>query len=89
MSECLGVPNKMNSSKDIFDARSNDGAAMVEKRKSECDLGGFECDVSDEVLGSIDESVFVKEECRVSERNVNCVVKPVFNRCTITFNYRK
>ena len=34
MSECLGVPNKMNSSKDIFDARSNDGATMVEKTKS-------------------------------------------------------
>ena len=34
----------MNSSRDIFDARSNDGAAMVEKTKSECDLGGFECD---------------------------------------------
>ena len=33
MSECLGVPNKMNSSKDIFDARSNDGATMVEKTK--------------------------------------------------------
>ena len=28
----------MNSSKDIFDARSNDGAAMVEKTKSECGL---------------------------------------------------
>ena len=53
MSECLGVPNKMNSSKDIFYARSNDGAAMVEKTKLECDLGGFECDVSNEVLGSM------------------------------------
>ena len=41
----------MNSSQDIFYARSNDGAAMVEKTKSDCDLGGFECDVSDEVLG--------------------------------------
>ena len=74
----------MNSSQDIFDARSNDGAAMVE---CECDLDGFECDVSDKVLGSIDESVFVKEECRVSDGKVNCVVKPVFNHCTITFNY--
>ena len=62
---------------------------MVEKTKSECDLRGFECDVSDEVLGSIDENVFVKEECRVSDEKVNCVVKPVFNRCTITFNYGK
>ena len=55
----------MNSSKDIFYARSNDEAAMVEKTKSECDLGGFECDVSDEVLGSIDENVLFKEsvEC--------------------------
>ena len=83
----------MNSSKDIFDARSNDGAAMVEKTKSECGLGGFECDDSDEFLGSIDESVFVKEECRVSAGKVNCevncVVKPVFNHCTITFNYGK
>ena len=51
----------MNWSKNIFDARSNDRAAMVEKTKSECDLGGFECDVSDEVLVSIDESVFVKK----------------------------
>ena len=51
----------MNSSKNIFDARSNDGEAMVEKTKSECCLGGFECDVSDEVLVSIDESVFVKK----------------------------
>ena len=76
---CFGVPNKMNWSKNIFDAQSNDGAAMVEKSKSEWDLGGFECDVSDEVLGSIDESVFVKEECRES----------VFNHCTITFNYGK
>ena len=89
MSECLGVPNKMNSSKDIFYARSNDGAAMVEKTKLECDLGGFECDVSDEVLGSIDVSVFVKEECRVSDGNVNCVVRHVFNHCTITFSYGK
>ena len=79
----------MNSSKDIFDARSNDGAAMVEKTKSECDFGGFECDVSDEDLDSIDENVFVKEECRVSDGKVNCVVKPVFNHCTITFNYGK
>ena len=79
----------MNSSLDIFDARSNDGAAMVEKTKSECNLGAFECDVSDEVLGSIDENVFVKEECRVSDEKVNCVVKPVFNHCTITFNYGK
>ena len=52
-------------------------------------MGGFECDVSDEVLISIDESVFVKEECRVSDGKVNCVVKPVFNHCTITFNYGK
>ena len=59
------------------------------RKQSECDLGGFECDVSDEVLGSIDESVFVKEECRVSDGKVNCVVKPVFNHCTITFNYGK
>ena len=86
---CFGVSNKMNSSKNIFDARRNDGAAMVEKSKSEWDLGGFECDVSDEVLVSIDESVFVKEECRVSDGNVNCVVKHVFNHCTITFNYGK
>ena len=68
---------------------SNDGAAMVEKTKWECDLGGFECDVSDEVLGSIDKNVFIKEECRVSDGKVNCVVKPVFNHCTITFNYGK
>ena len=79
----------MNSAKNIFDARSNDGEAMVEKTKSECGLGGFECDVSDEVLGSIDESVFVKEECRASDEKVNCVVKPVFNHFTITFNYGK
>ena len=79
----------MNSSMDIFYARSNDGAAMVEKTKSECDLGGFECDVSDEVLGRIDENVFVKKECRLSDGKVNCVVKPVFNQCTITFNYGK
>ena len=79
----------MNSSLDIFVARSNDGAAMVEKIKSECNLGGLECDISDEVLGSIDENVFVKEECRVSDGKVNCVVKPVFNHCTITFNNGK
>ena len=71
MSECLGVPNKMYSSKRIFYARSNDGTAMVEKTKSECDLGGFECDVSDDVLGSIDESVFVKEEC-LTETQLRC-----------------
>ena len=56
---------------------------------SECALGGFECDVSDEVLLWIDERVFVKEECRVSDGKVSCVVKPVFNHCTITFNYGK
>ena len=37
----MNVLNKMNSSQDIFDARSKYGAAMVEKKKSECDLGGF------------------------------------------------
>ena len=44
---------------------SNDGAAMVEKTKWECDLGGFECDVSDEVLDSIDENVLLRKsiEC--------------------------
>ena len=52
-------------------------------------MGGFECDVSDEVLLWIDERVFVKEECRVSDGKVSCVVKPVFNHCTITFNYGK
>ena len=70
MSECLGVPNKTNSSKDIFYARSNDGAAMVEKTKLECDLGGFECDASDGVLGSIDESVFVGEVSYNSRNDV-------------------
>ena len=79
----------MNSSQDIFDARSNDGAAMVEKTKSEYDLGGFECDVSDEALGRIDKNVFVKKECRVSDGKINCVVRPVFNHSTITFNYGK
>ena len=42
---------------------------------------------NDEVWGSIGGSVFVKEECPVFDGNVNCVVKRVFNHCTITFNY--
>ena len=33
MSECLGVPNKMNSSKDIFDARSNESMGQQWWRK--------------------------------------------------------
>ena len=40
-------------------------------------------------LASIDESVFVNEECRVSGGNVNCVLKPVFNNCTVNFNFKK
>ena len=40
-------------------------------------------------LASIDESVFVNEECRVSDGSVNCVLKPVFNNCTINFSFKK
>ena len=36
--ECLGVPNKMNSSKDNFDAESSVGATMVETTNPVCDL---------------------------------------------------
>ena len=87
--ECLGVPNKMNSSKDNFDAESSVGATMVGTTNPVCDLSEFECDVSDEVLASIDESVFVNEECRVSDGNVNCVLKPVFNNCIDNFSFKK
>ena len=79
----------MNSSKDNFDAESSVGATMVETTNPVCDLSEFECDVSDEVLASIDESVFVNKECRVSDGNVNCVMKPVFNNCTVNFSFKK
>ena len=52
--ECLGVPNKMNLSKDNFDAQSTLLATMVETTNPVCDLSEFECDVSDEILASID-----------------------------------
>ena len=75
----------MNSSKDNFGAKSSVGPTMVETTSPVCNLSEFECDVSNEVLASIDESVFVNEECRVSDGNVNCVWKPVFNNCTVKF----
>ena len=69
--------------------KSSVGATMVETTNLVRDLSEFECDVSNEVLASIDESVFVNKECCVSDANVNCILKPVYNNCTVNFSFKK
>ena len=89
MSECLGVPSNLNLSKNNVALPSSDGAGMTETIQSECAFDEFECDVPDELLASIDERIFAKEEFKVVCNQNESVVNPVFNNCNITFNVGK
>ena len=78
MSECLGVPKKVDSSGNNVNAAGYDVVIMQEKTMSDVyETSLFECEVSDEVLGNFDVSSVGEDGSNVSGGNINCAVKLV------------